>query len=183
MPLTFSWAEWERKAPNVPTVEKDNRSMPTDELNGAIAPRLRYVKVAAAVMILAVCCLALVMFQISNWKFLSTPPKMLTIIGGFASLMLFSMSFAIPKIFGGSSISGLTDQAVRDSTLEVFIIETFIQLALLLGAAFMNLIVYSVDHHIASLVVAAIAVILMLIRFPRTARANSVIRKKLGSRE
>ena len=157
--------------------------MPSDEQHGLIATRLRYVQIAAAAMVLVVCFLTPVMFQISNWKFSSASPKMLTIIAGFASLMLFSMSFSIPKIFSGSPTPGLTGKAALDSALGMFTTETFIQFALLEGAAFMNLIVYSVDHHIASLVVVAIAILLMLFFFPRSGRANSAINKKLGSRQ
>ena len=156
--------------------------MLSDEQNSSIATRLRYVKIAAVVMVLIVCFLTPVMFQISNWQFLSASPKMLTIIAGFASLMLFSMSFAIPKIFSGSPAPSLNDKAALDSALGMFITETFIQFALLLGAALMNLVVYSVEHHIVSLAVAAIAVLLMLVFFPRTARTSSAIGNKLRSR-
>ena len=157
--------------------------MLSDEQNSSIANRLRYVQIAAAVMILVVCLLTPVMFQISNWKFSSASPKMLTIIAGFASLMLFSMSFSIPKIFSGSVASGLTGKAALDSALGMFITETFIQFALLEGAALMNLVVYSVDHHIASLILAAVAVLLMLVFFPRASRTSSALSGKLGSRQ
>ncbi len=157
--------------------------MPSDEQLGLVATKIRYVQIAATAMVLVVCFLTPVMLQISNWKFSSASPKMLTIIAGFASLMLFSMSFSIPKIFSGSPAPGLTGKAAIDSAFGMFTTETFIQFALLEGAALMNLIVYSVDHHIASLVVVVITVILMLIFFPRSGRANSAINKKLGSRQ
>ena len=154
--------------------------MLSEDQHKAIAPKLRYVQIAAAAMIFVICVLAPVTFQISNWRFLAGTPKMLTVIAGFASLMMFSMSFSVPRIFSGSPDPDLPGKGALDSAFGMFTVETFIQFALLDGAAMMNLVVYSVEHHVVSLMFAAIAVLFMaFFFFPRASKASAVISDKL----
>lgn len=157
--------------------------MLSEEQNSRIAPRLRYARIATMAMIFVVAILVPVMCQIANWQFLTDSPKMLTLIAAFASLMMFSMSFAIPRVFTGPPDRGLDEDAAFDAALGNFTAETFIQLALLEGAALMNLVVFSVEYHVASLVLVGIAVLLMLLCFPRSSRASSAINRKLGSHQ
>ncbi len=152
------------------------------EQNSRIAPKLRYVQIAAVAMLTIIGILIPVMCQIANWQFLTQSPKMLTWIAGFASLMMFSMAFAVPRIFSGRPSKGLKGDAALDSALGMFTTETFIQLALLLGAALVNLVVYSVEHHVTSLVLVGIAISIMLMCFPRTSKASSAIAGKIGMR-
>ena len=157
--------------------------MLSDEQNSRIAPKLRYARIAAAGMIFIIAVLIPVMCQIANWRFSTETPKMLTLIAAFASLMMFTMSIAVPFIFSGNPTSKLSGDAAVDSALGLFMSETFIQLALILGAALMNLVVFSVEYHVASLVLVGIAVLLMLVFFPRSSKARKVIHNKLGQRE
>jgi len=156
--------------------------MLSDEQNSRIAPKLRYVQIAAVAMLFVIGVLTPVMCQIANWRFLTHTPKMLTLTAALASLMMFSMAVLIPRIFSGKP-RGLEGNAALDAALGMFTTETLIQLALLLGAALINLVVYSVDYHVASLVLAGIAVLIMLISFPRKSKAGNAIAGKLGLRK
>jgi len=156
--------------------------MLSDEQNSRIAPKLHYARIAAAAMICIIAVLIPVMCQIANWRFLTETPKMLTLIAAFASLMMFTMSIAIPFVFSGNPATKLSGNAAVDSALGMFMTETFIQLALITGAALMNLVVFSVEFHVASLLLVGIALLLMLVCFPRAAKARKAIDNKLGQR-
>ena len=156
--------------------------MLSDEQNSRIAPKLRYARIAAAAMIFIIAVLIPVMCQITNWRFSTETAKMLTLIAAFASLMMFSMAIAIPFVFSGNPASKLSGDAAVGSALGLFMTETFIQLALIQGAALMNLVVFSVEYHVVSLVMVGIALLLMLVCFPRAAKARKVIANKLDQR-
>jgi len=156
--------------------------MSSNHQNSRITPKLHWTRIAAAGMIFVIAGLIPVMCQIANWQFLTETPKMLTLIAAFASLMMFTMSIAIPFVFSGNPAAKLSDDAAVDSALGMFMTETFIQLVLITGAALMNLVVFSVEYHVASLVLVGIALLLMLVCFPRTAKARKAIDNKLGQR-
>jgi len=153
--------------------------MLSDEQTKRVGSKLFLVQIAAAAMMFSIVILVPVMCMIAQWETLTGTAKLLTMIASLAAICMYLMSAFVPKIFSTQPPAGLSDDAAVDSVLGMLSTETLIRFALIEGAAFMNLLVFMVEPHMASLIAAGIGFLMMLIFFPRKSKMISAIEASL----
>ena len=157
--------------------------MLTDEQVQQIRPRLLTIQAIAAALIVEVLFLAGVLSAIVDWENVADRVKMLTLIGMIAGVFIYALSIVVPRVFAsGTNLrppTKVVDQYEIASTASTMMTEVLIRFALINGAIFLNLMVFCIEIHVASLVVAAIGLLLMVAFFPRQSNMISAIGDRL----
>ncbi len=158
--------------------------MVSDEQLALMRPKLATARIIAAALIVGVLIFTGLLFVIVDWEKLGEPLKLLTLIGAVTGVALFAMSIFAPGLFAGGATIGTKD--ATDSEKEVkslansFVVETLIRYFLIEGAIFLNLMVFMLEPHKASLIVVAIGVLLMLVSYPRQSALIARVENHLG---
>ncbi len=153
--------------------------MLSDEQIKRAESKIWMVQIATAAIMSTTVILTPIMLMIVQWETLTGPAKMLTTIAGFAAFCLYLMSTVISMIFSSKPADHLSDDAAIDSVFGMLSTETLIRFALINGAAFINLLVFMVEPHIASLIAAGIGLLMMLFYFPRKSKMVTLIEASL----
>jgi len=157
--------------------------MLTDEQVQQIRPRLLTIQAVAAALIVGDLMFAGAISVVVDWENVAERVKMLTLIGMIAGVFIYALSIVVPKVFAsGTNLrppTKVVDQEEIASTANTMMTEVLIRFALINGAIFLNLMVFLIEIHIASLVVAAIGLLLMVALFPRQSNMISTIGDRL----
>lgn len=114
-------------------------------------------------------------------------PEMVTMIAaGFAFLMLAN-HFVIPPIMAkaqlkqaiGSGIHQKSDEEKIQGYCEIYQTQLIVGFALLEGAAFFNLVAMMAEHCVASIVIVAVLLLLMVAKFPTRDKVTFWVENKL----
>jgi hypothetical protein len=145
-----------------------------------IQPKLLLIQVIAAALILGALAFATAMSVMVDWENLNDQVKMLTLFAGVSGLFISVMSIFVPKIFASHpGVTKATGDALEDRDIDAAVAtlttESLIRYAMLEGAVFLNLMVLIIEPHLASLVVAGIGLLLMIVLFPRQSRLVAAI--------
>jgi len=145
-----------------------------------IQPKLVLIQVVAGALIMGAVAFAAAMSVIVDWENLNDQANMLTMFAGASGLFIFMMSIFVPLMFAGkSNVSNASSSPVEEpgiaAAIPMLMTETLIRYALIEGGVFLNLMVLIIEPHLASLVVAGIGLLLMLVLFPRRSKMMSTI--------
>ena len=141
-------------------VEQD--SAPDIDVSAAI----RTMQIINGALIAGVAVFALVMLGPADGEL-----EMLGMIATAFAFVTTIVSFVLPG-FLGDSRTLVTDGEL----LGLYQVRLIVGLALLEGAAFFNILVFSMEHHWASLMVGGILILLLLSRWPTRSKIESWIR-------
>jgi hypothetical protein len=133
--------------------------------------------------------IAMVMvFVVAGGATAAMPPGLLTTVGLLASLPSLVMALILPRIIGNSAVSMLIrtapDQprgglAWRQRLLNVWQSSTIVGVALLEGAALINVILFLAERHVISLIAAAVLAGGMAAFWPTINRAADWLEARL----
>jgi hypothetical protein len=141
-------------------------------------------QIVAGALLVGVLILTGIIFLIVDSERLGNPLKMLTLIASVTAAAMFGLSVVAPGMFAsGTPASVETDESDRQAAIKTaanaIFVETLIRFFLIEAAIFLNLMVFFIEPHYASLVVVGIGVLLMLIFFPRQSKMAAAVEDQL----
>lgn len=129
--------------------------------------------IAGVLVFVAITCL------ITDWEELSDQLKMLTLIGAMTGVVMFALSIVAPGMFaGGPAHSEKDETKALQVIVNSLMTENLIRFVLIEAAIFLNLMVFFIEPHRATLIVVAIGILLMLVCFPRQSKLISKIESR-----
>ncbi|MFK7767864.1 MAG: hypothetical protein AB8B55_11635 [Mariniblastus sp.] len=163
--------------------------MLSQELQQHVAPRIRVMQAIVAAIIMGAIMFCVCIGFIANWENYGEPMRLLTLIGGFAGVCIYILSFVLPFMFSKVPTSneveakggdpGKQSETIINLILNMVTAEIVVRAALIDGAIFLNLVVFLLDPHIVSLVIAGIGILLLLFLLPRSSKIVSVVEDRL----
>jgi hypothetical protein len=141
-------------------------------------------QIVAGALLVGVLILTGIIFLIVDSERLGNPLKMLTLIASVTAAAMFGLSVVAPGMFAsGTPASVENDESDRQAAIKTaanaIFVETLIRFFLIEAAIFLNLMVFFIEPHYASLVVVGIGVLLMLIFFPRQSKMAAAVEDQL----
>ncbi len=158
--------------------------MLNDDQMTILRPRMLSTQIVAGALLVGVLILTGIIFLIVDSERLGNPLKMLTLIASVTAAAMFGLSVVAPGMFAsGTPASVETDESDRQAAIKTaanaIFVETLIRFFLIEAAIFLNLMVFFIEPHYASLVVVGIGVLLMLIFFPRQSKMAAAVEDQL----
>lgn len=158
--------------------------MLNDDQMTILRPRMLSTQIVAGALLVGVLILTGIIFLIVDSERLGNPLKMLTLIASVTAAAMFGLSVVAPGMFAsGTPASVENDESDRQAAIKTaanaIFVETLIRFFLIEAAIFLNLMVFFIEPHYASLVVVGIGVLLMLIFFPRQSKMAAAVEDQL----
>ena len=147
----------------------------------SIETDFRNIKIINIALILSVLFFGIVISVIVPWNDVHSNITIFAAVGFFVALSMIVMSTVIPRIISASTakatagrmrageIKSFGEKGIKQFAGQ-FQVANIIRIAMLEGAAFLNLIFYFVDKSLIELVVAGICLLLLGIGFPTSNR-------------
>lgn len=156
--------------------------------------RIRMSQLIAALLIVgAIVFIGLISF-IADWENMNERAKMLNLFAGATGIFVLMLSLFVPKMFfavphlrpqkksNGDSPNAPqppVDPALVNEFSQSLMSENILRYALIDGAIFLNLVVFTIEPHISSFIVAGIGIALMILLFPRKAKMVASLQRLL----
>lgn len=130
--------------------------------------RLRTLQIIAAALILGIATLGILVCAITDWNTVHSRLTLEVWMGLAAAAFALPASIIAPRwITPPSNPSNAPATSGERSAFATFHSRKIVQLAILEGSAFMNLLVFLVVHGVIALIVTGLVLLFMLALFPR----------------
>ncbi len=158
-----------------------------------LEPKTKVVQIICVALVLGVSMFAVVIAVVTNWGGVNRDLSLLTTFGLGMGGLLFLLSIFVPAIIGKGAAKTMLQQIESagnkpdsdeglQQLLGVFQTKTIIRFALLEGGAFLNLIVFFVDHSIISLAVTGGVIVCMMLAIPRNEQIYEWLSEQVNPR-
>ena len=142
-----------------------------------VTPGIRTTQIISFGLIMGVLFFGIVVSVIVPWQNVHSNVTILTAVGLFAALSMIVMSAVLPRVIGASAARVTADQlkTANSKSFDEQGIKTIVgqvqaanivRMAMLEGAAFLNLILFFVDKSLIGLIAGGICLLLLMIGFP-----------------
>jgi len=143
--------------------------------------------VAAALMIGAFNFLFVVVLTNGGDVFGLKQPALITVIAAVIGAIMIGAHFTVPgmiarsqlKTAASQGLTGQDEESQNEKALLVYRTQLIVGLALLEGAAFLNLAALMIDKSVSSLAVFGLLICLMLLKFPTRTKVTWWVQDKL----
>jgi NADH:ubiquinone oxidoreductase subunit 6 (subunit J) len=147
-----------------------------------ILPKLKIILIIHLALALGILFFAGVMALVADWSRLATEASVLALMAAIVGLMIFGMSFIIPKILNYSAatvaamltkkhdLTEISDQTILQVLLGNYTTSRIIAAALMEAGIFLNLIVFMIEPNTVSIAVFVIGILLFVFRTPLLGR-------------
>lgn len=150
--------------------------MLSDQQLTHVKRRLIAMQFVALAMFVGSLVFAFLVMSIADWSVIYEPLKLFNYMGGATALLLYCISFGatilLPRLPDKTPSSNEKDASLAEETkaingiLALLTTETVVRYALFQGGIFLNVMVFMLEPRWATLAVAAIGMVLMLVCFP-----------------
>lgn len=157
--------------------------MLTEKQIHTIQPKFMLIVVLCATMILSVLVFATVVCVLTDWENLNDRIKMLTLFAAGTGIVIFGLSTVVPAMsIPSPQLRNLAkpDDETVNAMAGSLLTENLTRYMMVEGGIFLNLMVFLIEPHTGSLVIAGIGLLLQLVCFPRPAKLVSVIENRIG---
>ena len=152
--------------------------MLTQNQIATLEPRVRTIQIIVGALIMGVIGFAGIISVITDWNAVHSDFSILTILGVAVGLMMCLASMIVPSMIGqsaGQTAIGavksrgnkLDSEDGLNALVSTYQTMTVVRNAMLESAAFLNVLLFMIDHSLVSLAVMAGVIVLMLVTFPR----------------
>ena len=158
--------------------------MLSDDQKAILRPRMLSTQIVAGALLLGVLVLSGIIFLMVDSERLGNPLRMLTLIASVTAAAMFGLSVVAPGMFASGTPAandndGSGNEAAIKTAANAIFVETLIRFFLIEAAIFLNLMVFFIEPHYASLVVSGIGVLLMLVFFPRQSKMAAAVEDQI----
>ncbi len=147
----------------------------------SISTEVRTAQIVAFGLMMGVLIFGVIVCVIVPWADVHSRVTILTAVGLFAAMSMIVMSFVLPRVISASAAQATAAQlrstdakAIDERSIKglagQFQTTNIIRMAMLEGAAFLNLVLFFVDKSLIELVMAAICLLLLIVGFPSSNR-------------
>lgn len=165
-----------------------SRFMFSNQPNQPLKAKLRLIQWFAIAMLLGVGIFTGLISVMADWNHLNENLKLLNLLAAGTGIFLFMLSAFAAKAFSspsqpkqpGSKATPLDSPAALQAASALFM-EIVLCYCLINGGIFLNLMVFVVEPHLVSFVIAAAGILVMLLFFPRQSRMISKIERQIDS--
>jgi MFS family permease len=153
-------------------------------------PGVRTTQIISFALIMGVLIFGIIVSVIVPWKDVHSNFTIMAIVGLFAALSMTAFSAVLPRIISSSAAKANANEMRAADTksfdeqgIKAIVNQVqstnIVRMAMLEGAAFLNLVLFFVDKSVIGLVVAGICLLLLIIGFPTGNRLIGQIENQL----
>jgi hypothetical protein len=152
------------------------------------AASVRILQIISAALMMGVLSFLFVVLMVTAGDVLRRDnPTLITVIAAGVGMLIILIHFVFPPMItsaqlrslGGSGWNQLDDAARRERIMGVHRVQHIIGLAVLEGAAFLNLIALMIGHSMFSTAMVVLLLSLMLAKFPTETKVSWWVQEKL----
>jgi hypothetical protein len=156
--------------------------------NPGFAASIRLLQIISAALMMGVLSFLLVVLLVTEGEVLGRHnPSLITVIAAGIGLLTILIHFVLPTMITGAQLKSLRgsgwnqldDAARTERIMGVHRTQHIIGLAVLEGAAFLNLIALMIGHSMFSTVMVVLLLSLMLAKFPTETKVSWWVQEKL----
>jgi hypothetical protein len=139
-----------------------------------LGQRVRVMQILAVALVLGVVVFAGIVFVTGA---LNQPPQggFLSFFGGGVAAVMIVLHFVVPGIMANNAAQESSAASDEDRWCGMYQVKLIIGMAMLEGAAFLNLVACMAEHNWWSMAVTGALVLLMLLQFPTRTRVEQWI--------